>query len=390
MARPARNLIVSANAGFLDIETPMLTRREGSGGRDRLSVRNGEPGMSDWSIGRGIASVHLLVGLAGEHGVSPAACLRGSGIAPRMLRDPWAEIEAGQELVVVRNIVRLLGDRPAIGLEAGARYHLTAYGIWGYALLASRTLRGATDVGLRYLDLTYAFARFVAEEDARELRMVLDDAAIPEDCRRFLVERDAAAVVAIHRELFADEVPLRRVWFRFPRPPYAGRFRDYFPGPVAFGQPANLIAIDAVWADRPLPQANEQTARLCEAQCAALLDRRRARARVSARVRQQLLRPGAQATMARVATTLGMAPRSLHRRLAAEGTTFRRLAGEVREALAEEMLAHRMTVEEVAERLGYAEPASFIHAFKRWKGVPPGAYRARARRAGRAPAEAPT
>jgi AraC-like DNA-binding protein len=42
------------------------------------------------------------------------------------------------------------------------------------------------------------------------------------------------------------------------------------------------------------------------------------------------------------------------------------------------MLANRMSVAEVAERLGYAEPASFSHAFKRWKGTPPHVYRARA------------
>jgi AraC-like DNA-binding protein len=75
--------------------------------------------------------------------------------------------------------------------------------------------------------------------------------------------------------------------------------------------------------------------------------------------------------MAAVAALVGMAPRSLHRHLATEGTTFRRLVGEVRSALADEMLAHRMTVDEVAERLGYAEAASFIHAFRRWKGTSP-------------------
>src|SRR3989442_9066032 len=45
------------------------------------------------------------------------------------------------------------------------------------------------------------------------------------------------------------------------------------------------------------------------------------------------------------------------RHLAAEGTTFRLLVDEVRGALAEEMLSHRMSVAEVAERLGYAEVA---------------------------------
>ncbi len=33
--------------------------------------------------------------------------------------------------------------------------------------------------------------------------------------------------------------------------------------------------------------------------------------------------------------------------------------------------------DEVAERLGYSEASSFVHAFKRWKGVAPGAYRQR-------------
>ena len=332
---------------------------------------------TDWAIRRGITSVHLLVQLAGERGCGAAACLAGSGISPDLLRDPYAEIEAHRELAVVRNLVRLLGREPGIALEAGSRYHLTAYGIWGYALLSSRTLRSAVEVGMRYLDLTFAFARFRAESVRHELRMVLDDVAIPEECRQFLVERDAAAAVALHRELFLDPIPLRRVGFRFPRPSYAERFRRYFNGPVAFGQPANEIVIDAAWADRPLPQANEQTARLCEEQCRDLLDRRRARAQVSERVRDHLLRPGVAASVPAVAAALGLAPRTLHRHLAGEGTTFRRLLGEVRVALAEEMLAHRMTVAEVAERLGYAEPASFIHAFKRWKGVTPGARRAR-------------
>lgn len=327
---------------------------------------------------RGIASVHLLVGLAAEHGVAAGACLRGSDISPKLLREPGAEIEARQELAVVRNIVRHLGREPGIGLVAGSRYQLTAYGIWGYAFLASRTLRSALEIGISYLDLTYAFTRFRTETRPSELRVVLDDSEIPEECRQFLLERDASAAVALHRHLFLDTVPLRRVTFRFGRPRYADRFHDHFPGPVSFSQPENTYVLDAGWADRPLPQANEQTARLCEEQCRSLLDRRRARARVSERVRDHLLRPGSAADMGAVASALGMATRSLHRHLAAEGTTFRLLIDEVRSALAEEMLAHRMSVAEVAERLGYAESASFSHAFKRWKGTPPRVYRARA------------
>ena len=124
---------------------------------------------------RGIAGVHVLVGLAAEHGVAAGACLRGSDISPRLLREPDAEIEARQELTVVRNIVRHLGRQPGIGLVAGSRYQLTAYGIWGYAFLASRTLRSAIEIGIRYVDLTFAFTRFRAETRPGELRVVMDE-----------------------------------------------------------------------------------------------------------------------------------------------------------------------------------------------------------------------
>ena len=55
---------------------------------------------------------------------------------------------------------------------------------------------------------------------------------------------------------------------------------------------------------------------------------------------------------------------------------------EVRQTLAEELLlsAH-MKLSEIAGRLGYTEPAAFISAFKRWKGMSPTAYR-EMRRAG--------
>ena len=330
--------------------------------------------MCTWNV-RGIASVHLLMNLGAEHGLSVSDCLRGSAIPIESLEDPFCEVEASQELTVVRNLLRHLARVPGIGLEAGRRYRSTGYGIMGYALLSSRSLRSALDFAIRYLDLTFAFNRYRAENVPEGLRVVLDDSAIPEDCRQFLVERDVTSTVAVMRHLLLKPVPVHRVSFRFERPSYAERFEEFFLGPVFFGEPAHAIVIGNEWVDQPLPQADEPTVRLCEEQCRELLDRRRARTRVSERVRQHLLRPRGAAKMEEVAAELGMAPRTLHRHLGAEGTSFRQLVDEVRKALAEGMLSHRMTVDEVAERLGYSEASSFYHAFKRWKGVSPSAYR---------------
>ncbi len=54
-----------------------------------------------------------------------------------------------------------------------------------------------------------------------------------------------------------------------------------------------------------------------------------------------------------------------------------------RGAMAETLLADaRLSLAEVAERLGFSDLSSFSQAFKRWYGVPPGAYRSAARRTG--------
>ncbi len=48
----------------------------------------------------------------------------------------------------------------------------------------------------------------------------------------------------------------------------------------------------------------------------------------------------------------------------------------VRLALADEYLAGpRLSIDQIANRLGYAESTSFINAFRRWHGVTPHAYR---------------
>lgn len=134
-----------------------------------------------WSPRRSAISAHLLIQFGIDRGLGLEQCLAGSGLDIRLLGDPSGEIDAAQELSVVRNLVRHLGDACAPGLAAGLRYHLNAYGIWGFALLSSPTFLSAAQLGLRYLDLTFAFHGIRLEVHDDEAHLVLDDAGIPED-----------------------------------------------------------------------------------------------------------------------------------------------------------------------------------------------------------------
>jgi AraC-like DNA-binding protein len=329
-----------------------------------------------WDALRSSASAALLVRLAEERGVTPQRCLRGTGITRQVLDDPAGEIRAHQELAVVRNLVRVLGDVPGLGLAAGLRYQLTTYGIWGFALISSSTLREAISVATDFLDLSYTFVDIRTEQRAAEVLFVLDDGRVPEDVRRFLVERDAAAIMVIQRELFGRSIPVQRVTFRYTPPDDPEPYHAVFGTTPQFGAPRNEAAMDAALLDLPLPRASPHAAQLCQQQCRELLDRRRVRVGVAGRVRDALLRdPRRMPSQDQVAATLHVSVRTLRRQLSDEGTTFRELVEETRQLLAEELLGTgRLTVEEIADRLGYAEASSFVHAFKRWKGIPPRRY----------------
>ncbi|GAA1481345.1 AraC family transcriptional regulator [Gordonia sinesedis] len=336
-----------------------------------------------WELPRAPVSAQLLTRFGEDQGIPAATLLHDTGLTVADLADPRCEVSARQELTIIDNLVTATGDQPGLGVALGERYHLTAYGIWSFMLISSPTPRQAIQVALRFLDLTFAFCDITAHDDADGLRLTLDASRVPDRLRRFVVERDLSAVYTIRREAFADRLPLRRVDLSFPAPDGPlppGWLRDAVdehPDVLHYDADTDAMIFDAARIDDPMPQANAHAAAVAQEQCARMLQERRARAGVSGDVRELLVRrltdpPDAS----EVAGLLHMSSRTLQRRLAQEGTSFRALLDEVREQIAEELLVvGGLPVAEVAHRLGYVEVSSFSQAFRRWTGSGPRAFR---------------
>ncbi|MFL9864880.1 helix-turn-helix transcriptional regulator [Paraburkholderia fungorum] len=77
-----------------------------------------------------------------------------------------------------------------------------------------------------------------------------------------------------------------------------------------------------------------------------------------------------------LADALCVSERTLRRRLAGSGAAFQALLDRVRHDLALDYLVRtRLSMSDIAERLGYSETAGFRHAFRRWTGHCPSDYR---------------
>lgn len=70
--------------------------------------------------------------------------------------------------------------------------------------------------------------------------------------------------------------------------------------------------------------------------------------------------------MREVARAFAVAPRTLQRRLRAEGTTFRNVLNDLRLQLVTKHSATRATQAELSVMLGYSEASAFRRASKRW------------------------
>ena len=94
--------------------------------------------------------------------------------------------------------------------------------------------------------------------------------------------------------------------------------------------------------------------------------------------RHILCDPGRDCTPERVAERMGTTTRTLNRYLSSAGLSFSGLRADVRSAQARHYLAQgRLTISDIADRLGYSDQASFSKAFRGWTGVTPGDFRRR-------------
>lgn len=329
--------------------------------------------MPQWDFQRSITSMRLMTELGIERGLPAPLVLDGTDVTVERLADPEAVVSAQQELRLIHNLVEALGDHPALGVAAGRRYHFTAFGALGFAMVSSQSVREAMAVGLRYFHLTFAFTQFEIEDGPDHTRLTLVDSELPSGVRRFVVERDSSAFITLQRDIFGPQSVIHTLAFSFPPPADTSVYREFYGVAPTFDGLANEALLDRAALERRLPQANPLARQAAEDQCRQILDSRAPRSGLSGQVRDRIAaRVSESATMKDIADELHMIPRTLRRRLQQEGTTYAELRDEVRRALADEYLAGpQLSIEQIALRLGYAESTSFIHAFRRWHGVTP-------------------
>jgi AraC-like DNA-binding protein len=323
--------------------------------------------------------IAALVEVLSEQGIAPDDSLRGSGVTANEIYDASVLTSVRQYAAVCRNAI-LLSCSPATPFITGSRLHLSAYGMYGYALMSCLSLRDYFRLGVKYHRLATPTLTIEWTEYADEGIWTFPDAFISSpsrELREFLIEQQFTQHVTHLQDVAGHTCPPTRACFAYPAPAHADIYSDYLGCPCYFDQPqCELHYSSAILEQRP-QLAHRLTATLLQETCDRLIGQAKTSVGVSGEVYQVLMRkPGEFPGMDVVASALKMTSRTLRRRLEAEDTSFVAIVDDVRCSLATEYLkTTKMSTDDIAMLLGFSDPANFRRALKRWTGKGPGELR---------------
>jgi len=323
--------------------------------------------------------IALLIDVLHEEGVSPAQALAGSGLDHPALSLPGTRISMRQLLTVYTNAQRLSQD-PALALRAGRRAHITHYGLYGYALISSPSIRSAADFAIRFHKLATPTATMQVREQGQVASWIFESAFEIDpasELYRFIMEFQFAIILSVSQDMLGPQVKPIEVCAMYAPPAHAELYPIHLECPAHFGQPANELRFDASILDVRPSLANPITAAMVLETCDQMLGEMQNTSGVASKVHGLLLQnPGQFPDEEAMAEKLHMVSRTLRRKLGAEGTSYKQILCDVRKQLALKYLREtRLGVDDIALLLGFSDASSFRQAFRRWTDKNPSDFR---------------
>lgn len=302
-----------------------------------------------------------------------------------MLRTPAATPPAATEPLWQLAVSR--SGKPTLGLSRELAARHGNLDTLGHAMVCSPDLRAGLERLARYLAVVSDAATFALEPDARGHWLVLGHVGSRRPVPRQRVEYGMLTMLMLCSWLTRRELRPLAVEFVFAAPPDDAAHRAAFGCPIRFGAVASRLLLGSADMAASIPTRHPTLAamheRLLDEQLDHLGDTSTSR-RVCAEIARRLHE--GEPRRQDVAERLGLAERTLQRRLQEESSSFQALLDHTRRELGQQYLAdRRYALNDVADLLGFVDSSNFFRACKRWFGLPPAQYRARLWESGEVP-----
>jgi AraC-like DNA-binding protein len=321
--------------------------------------------------------VRALLEITEEAGVSREALLQGTSIEPGQLQDTAGRFELRTFEQLQIRALDLTGDE-ALGLHMAERASEAAFDLLAHLVAHAPTLRAAIEVCSQFERLLMDGAHLRLQEHGELATIRLEFVRMSPRVDRMLSEFALAALMRMLEAFGGRGARPCAVHFEHPSPPHRREYTRVFSGVERFQRDFTGLDFSSQILDRPQLHQHAALSALLRAhaqQQLALVGQERG---LIDRLQEYLLSraPSRIPDMQTAARDLGTSVRSLRRRLAEAGMSYRALVQSTMERLAKQLLGDPgRSVQETAYTLGFADAAAFHRAFKRWTGLTPHEFR---------------
>ena len=334
--------------------------------------------MKDERPTRTIASIFVSSCLAGyaAQGGDCVALLKRAGIDPHILTDPAVRAEPEAYSQLIRLIVTELDDE-FFGLS-GQRCPPGAFPMMVRACITCATLGEALRCGFKFFAMVAPSLKLDLVNNGEEVCVRVEH-VIPGDLDgHFLIESLFICLVRWSSWAVGRHLLLNRVDFCSSEPLDADEYSLLFPCSRHYQQPVNQIIFGSRYLGMPVVQDIRSLNTFLSEVPGNLLTRYRHDDSLTARIRRRLENTcyDELPSFEDIASSLNMSAQTLRRRLKKEGNSYREIKDSIRRDIAVyHLLRQDMSINEIAEVTGFAEPSTFHRAFKKWTGLTPGVWR---------------
>lgn len=308
--------------------------------------------------------------------IDPASLLSKANIPSSALNQQNFHLSAEQELSFTQQTIELLAQ-PDLGLKMGSAYHLAGYGILGMAISTSDNLLNAAKTLFNYILMTWTYMHWSLSEDNGIATISLKPLRELGSCNQYMIDRGLIASYIVFKEGLGQEFPLLEVNIMQKKPEYSEHYSELFNCKINFDCESNNYKFDAKHLYTQFLQADPNTNAIYSIECEKTCDLLQDTVSFADLIRSHVLELGNhQSSLEAIAKKMFTTPRTIQRKLAKEGVSFKKVLEEARCSLAVHFLQTTdITIENIACKVGYNDASAFSHAFKRWTGKSPRDYR---------------
>lgn len=316
----------------------------------------------------------LLADVVSRWDISTAQLLEGTEITPSQLQEPIWHVSAKTAAQIIRRAVELTQE-PGLGFHIGMQMTITCHGLLGFAAMIAKDIRDALGIAQEFIRL---------QSSVLEIRLDIQGGVAHlyfKQSKEFPLGEVFTFALLLGFAQMGKAITGQTMYgsadVEFKMPDYFQQFESLLPGRVSFEQPYTRLSFSANYLDLPLIMADPLAARLAREQCKRELHLLFEKSDITALVKELVYDEveGFSSTE-EVADKLNISRRTLQRKLAEAGKSFREVLEEVKLKIAVNMLENKnISMENIADYLGYTDVANFSRAFKRWTGQSPGKYR---------------